>query len=108
MAAIPCEPIRVLRKSPWLLLRQGAIFLGAALAYPLLVYGPLDFDWTPLLLGVVYLLAVLAGWGETRPGPREVTALAVAIGAVIVLADHVACCASRASTRWRSGSPAPY
>lgn len=51
-------------KSPWLRLRQGAIFLGGALVYPLLVYGPLDFDWTPLLLGLVYLLAALAGGRE--------------------------------------------
>ena len=51
-------------KSPWLRLRHGAIFLGGALAYPLLVYGPLDFDWTPLLLGLVYLLAALAGGRE--------------------------------------------
>src|SRR5687767_12990850 len=51
-------------KSPWLRLRQGAIFLGGALVYPLLVYGPLDFDWTPLLIGLVYLLAALAGGRE--------------------------------------------
>ncbi len=48
-------------KSPWLRLRHGAIFLGGALIYPLLVYGPVDFDWTPAILGFVYLLAALAG-----------------------------------------------
>ena len=52
---------RMTSKSPHLRLRQGAIFLGGALAYLLLVAGPLSFSWTPFLLGAVYLLAALAG-----------------------------------------------
>ncbi|HEV2061371.1 MAG TPA: hypothetical protein VGR12_00850 [Solirubrobacteraceae bacterium] len=53
--------MRPAAKPPQLRLRQGAIFLGGALLYALLVRTVLDFDWTPLLLGVVYLLAALAG-----------------------------------------------
>ena len=61
-----CEPVsaRIDDKGGWLRLRHGAIFLGGAILYLLLVEGPLDFDWTPLLLGLVYLLAALAGGRE--------------------------------------------
>ncbi len=40
--------------------RGGALLAGAAI-YALLVYGPLQFYWTPLLLGLAYLGAAAAG-----------------------------------------------
>jgi len=40
--------------------RAGALLAGAAV-YALLVYGPLQFYWTPLLLGLAYLAAAAAG-----------------------------------------------
>ncbi len=65
--------------------RAGALLAGAAV-YALLVYGPLEFYWTPFLLGVAYLVAaaaggrrgglwatglVLAGWGVGVLLPNE-------------------------------------
>ena len=59
-------------------LRRAAVLLAGAALYAALVYGPLEFFWTPLLVGAVYLAAaavggrrggfwatglVLAGWG---------------------------------------------
>ncbi len=44
--------------------RRGAVLLAGAGAYAALVYGPLEFVWTALLLGLVYLAAAAAG------GPR--------------------------------------
>ncbi len=43
--------------------RAGVLGLGAV-AYALLVGGPLDFVWTPFVLGVVYLVAAAAGGPE--------------------------------------------
>jgi len=40
--------------------RAGALLAGAVV-YALLVYGPLQFYWTPLLLGLAYLGAAAAG-----------------------------------------------
>lgn len=42
-------------------LGRGAALLGGAAVYAALVYGPLEFFWTPFLLGVVYLAAATAG-----------------------------------------------
>ena len=59
-------------------LRRGGALLAGTAIYAALVYGPLEFFWTPFLLGLVYLVAaavggrrgglwatglVLAGWG---------------------------------------------
>jgi len=40
--------------------RAGALLAGAVV-YALLVYGPLQFYWTPLLLGLAYFGAAAAG-----------------------------------------------
>ena len=40
---------------------RGAALLAGAAIYAALVYGPLEFLWTPFLLGVVYLAAAAAG-----------------------------------------------
>lgn len=40
--------------------RGGALLVGAVV-YAALVYGPLEFVWTPLLLGLAYLGAAAAG-----------------------------------------------
>lgn len=40
--------------------RAGALITGAVV-YALLVHGPLQFYWTPLLLGLVYVAAAAAG-----------------------------------------------
>ena len=73
---------------------RGAALLAGAAVYAILVYGPLEFIWTPFLLGLVYLVAaavggrrggmwatglVLTGWGigvllPTKFGVKEVTA----------------------------------
>lgn len=73
--------------------RGGALLAGAAV-YALLIYGPLEFIWTPFVLGLVYLGAaaaggrrgglwatglVLTGWGigvllPTKFGVKEVSA----------------------------------
>lgn len=40
--------------------RAGAL-IGGAVVYAALVYGPLEFFWTPLLLGLAYLAAAATG-----------------------------------------------
>ena len=71
-------------KPPALRLRQGAIFLGGALLYALLVRTVLDFDWTPLLLGIVYLLAALAGGRDGGFWPTALVLVGWGIGVVAV------------------------
>ncbi len=51
--------------------RGGALLVGAVV-YALLVYGPLEFLWTPFLLGLAYLGAAAAGG---RAGGLWATAL---------------------------------
>jgi hypothetical protein len=81
--------------------RGGALLVGAAV-YALLVYGPLEFFWTPFLLGLAYLGAaavggrrgglwatglVLTGWGagvllaKLDFGPSAADAYLIGVGA---------------------------
>lgn len=76
--------MRAEAKPPHLRLRQGAIFLGGALVYALLVRTILDFDWTPLLLGTVYLLAALAGGRDGGFWPTALVLLGWGIGVLAV------------------------
>jgi hypothetical protein len=42
-------------------IRRGSVLLAGAAVYALLVYGPLEFFWTPFLLGLAYLGAAAVG-----------------------------------------------
>jgi hypothetical protein len=92
--------------------RQGLVLLAGAAAYLLLAEGPLDFDWTPLLLGLAYLAAaavggrhgghwptacVLVGWGlavvlvreaglEVTEGGAQVAGVGAGVVALALLA----------------------
>ncbi len=70
-------------KSPALRARQGAVFLAGAAAYYVLAEGPLGFNWTPLLLGLVYLAA--AALGGRRGGHWPTACVLVGWGLAIVL-----------------------
>ena len=79
--------MRILRKSPDLLLRQGEIFMGGALLYLLLVAGFLGHRWTPLLLAVVFALA--AGASAERSDPYWPAAAGFAVWGALALAGVV-------------------
>lgn len=51
----PTSPTREVR------LRRGGVLVAGAAIYAALVYGPLEFLWTPLLIGLAYLGAAAAG-----------------------------------------------
>jgi len=53
-------------------IRRGGALLAGAAVYALLIYGPLEFLWTPFLLGLTYLGAAAAGG---RRGGMWATAL---------------------------------
>ncbi len=53
-------------------IRRGGALLAGAAVYALLVYGPLEFLWTPFLLGLAYFGAALVGG---RQGGMWATAL---------------------------------
>lgn len=93
--------------------RQGVLLIAGAAALELLVArGSLEFFWTPLLIGVAYLAAALAGgrhgsywataailvgWGgvvvwlnELKPGVSAPSAYAFGMGLGVLLAAAVA------------------
>ncbi len=73
-------------KPPAVRLRQGLALLGGAVAIELLVgVGPLDFFWTPLLVGLAYLAA--AALGGRANGHWATAVVIVAFGAVVLLLD---------------------
>jgi len=95
-------------------LRRAAILGAGAVVYALLVGGPLDFVWTPFVLGVVYLAAagaggregglwatgcVLLGWGlgvllwsqtdvEVERSAAEITGIGLGVLAAALLAQR--------------------
>lgn len=71
------------RKSGGTRLRQGVVLLLGAVALYGLVRGPLDFFWTPLIIGIAYLAAALIGG---RHGGHWPTALVLVGWGVAVLA----------------------
>jgi len=69
-------------------LRQGLALIGGAGVIELLAgIGPLDFFWTPLLVGLAYLAA--ATLGGRANGHWATAVVLVAFGAVVVLLDEV-------------------
>jgi len=73
-------------KPPAVRLRQGLALLGGAVAIELLLgLGPLDFFWTPLLVGLAYLAA--AALGGRANGHWATAMVIVAFGAVVLLLD---------------------
>lgn len=75
-------------KPPTVRLRQGLALLGGAVVVELLLgVGPLDFFWTPLLVGLAYLAA--AALGGRANGHWATAVVLVAFGAVVVLLHEV-------------------
>lgn len=64
-------------------LRQGIVLLVGAVALYVLVRGPLDFFWTPFIIGLTYLAAALVGG---RRGGHWPTALVLVGWGAAVLA----------------------
>jgi len=71
-------------KSSTVRLRQGAAFVAGAGAYLLLVEGPLDFDWTPLLLGLAYLAAAALGGRDGGHWPTACVLVGWGLAVVLV------------------------
>lgn len=71
------------RKSGAIRLRQGVALIVGAVALYALVRGPLDFFWTPLIIGLSYLVAALLGG---RHGGHWPTALVLVGWGLAVLA----------------------
>lgn len=64
---------------------RGSALLAGAVVYALLVYGPLEFLWTPLLLGLAYLGAAAAGG---RRGGLWATALVLTGWGLLVVVSN--------------------
>jgi len=62
---------------------RGSALLVGALIYAALVYGPLGFVWTPLLLGLAYLGAAAAGGRNGGLWPTGLVLTGWGVGVII-------------------------